>query len=414
MQPVGHKTTTSGAPVSGGDPHEPAADNSKQIDEGLNACHKPISSTAKASAIAEGKMTETAWETYLRKRYPIEKHPETKIDQDPNLDGNFCDADKLGVARKDYDAKAHGKMMHDMIRSDLNGSKPGAFFKTFPETFAKSSDEDKEDHKYALHDALQDKELTKKIDSDPKAKARMDGIVRQVAGTDPSIKENAKADAAVKDFKDWDSYKYKAIIVPGYTPLGQDKPLKLDPVAKERLAAAAEAYKNHAAPFVIVSGGNCHPTRTPYNEAYEMKQELKKMGVPEDHIIVDMRAQHSTTNLRNSARYMFDHGMIKTNEDGTVKDKEHSKAMIITGGGPGAMFDQKFYMAKPDESTFHKRCKDELGYKVGDLRWMPTDKGNDLGPGLGTLTGPGFQEGYVEYTPSEDCKKFNYKDPLDP
>ena len=103
---------------------------------------------------------------------------------------------------------------------------------------------------------------------------------------------------------------------------------------------------------------------------------------------------------------MLDHKMIKTDND---------RAMIITGGGPGApMFDQKYYMARPEESTFNKRCMDELGYKVGDLNWVPTDKGADLGPGLGTLTGPGFQDGYVEYKPSEDVKKFNYRDPLDP
>src|SRR5262249_8986982 len=156
-------------------------------------CKKPdkqLSPTSRASTIAEGQMPGAAWQVYLREHYgSTEKHEETEIKQEPNLE--MCDADKLGVAKKDYDPQQHTKMIHDMIRSDVNGSKPGAFFKSFPDTFAKSSSVDQEDHKYALHDALQDKELTKKIDSDPAAKARMDGVVHQVAGTDPSIKENA-------------------------------------------------------------------------------------------------------------------------------------------------------------------------------------------------------------------------------
>ena len=257
MLPVGSRMPA--APLKGPEPEEPVSNNGKQTTEGESKSpteKQPSSPTTRSSALAESQMSSTALETELRARFGTPKKPsqETEIANDPNLDDNgyFKDADKLRVGKKDQDDASTTKVVHDMIRSDLNGSKPGVFFKHFPETFEKSSSKDQEDYRYALHDALQDKELVKKIDSDPAAKARMESVVRKTAGTDPSIKENAKANATVDNFKDWDKYKYKAVIVPGYTPLDQKTPLRLDPVGKERLEAAVKAYKSNAAPFIIV------------------------------------------------------------------------------------------------------------------------------------------------------------------
>ena len=42
-----------------------------------------------------------------------------------------------------------------------------------------------------------------------------------------------------------------------------------------------------------------HPDDTPFNEAWEMRSFLLQHGVPEDMIVGDFYARHTTTNLRN-------------------------------------------------------------------------------------------------------------------
>jgi vancomycin permeability regulator SanA len=57
---------------------------------------------------------------------------------------------------------------------------------------------------------------------------------------------------------------------------------------------------------------DAHPDnpRTPYNEAFQMKQILtRELGIPQGRIIIDSYALHSTTNLRNVARLMLQLGI---------------------------------------------------------------------------------------------------------
>ena len=63
-----------------------------------------------------------------------------------------------------------------------------------------------------------------------------------------------------------------------------------------------------------------------------MKRALLGIGIPKDSIIVEARARHSTTNLRNAGRYMLSHGLVR----GLVTPP---------GGGIGGsrVFDQTFY-----------------------------------------------------------------------
>jgi hypothetical protein len=120
------------------------------------------------------------------------------------------------------------------------------------------------------------------------------------------------------------------------------------------------------------------------------------MGVPSDRIIVDAAARHTTTNLRNAGRYMLDHKM--------------DRGLVVTGGGPGGPFDQAFYLSNPGISTFNMRCRSELGYEVGslnDMRKVSLNKNNDHV----TVIDHKME---LEYKPSSDVKRFNYRDPLDP
>jgi len=183
-----------------------------------------------------------------------------------------------------------------------------------------------------------------------------------------------------------ENYPFDVIIVPGYTPRkgiqhgpkekekrakkgkpehikiegrklseqsDEENPCYLHGDAIIRLQIAVADYVSGKAPFIMVSGGNVWPEGTQCYEAIMMKNMLLSMGVPEDKIIVDNKARHSTTNLRNAGRYMLSHGM--------------KKALITTS------FAQDFYFSHPLISSFTFRSIAQMGLKVGKLR-NPKDK----------------------------------------
>lgn len=121
------------------------------------------------------------------------------------------------------------------------------------------------------------------------------------------IGENEKAVNYIRNI-DWNLYKYSVILVPGYGP--EDHGIALSPIARFRLKLAVERFKNKLAPIIVVSGGRVHPVRTVYNEAIEMKKELmKKYGIPEEAIIIEPHARHTTTNFRNTSRLIYRYGI---------------------------------------------------------------------------------------------------------
>ncbi|WP_160171335.1 YdcF family protein [Kozakia baliensis] len=101
----------------------------------------------------------------------------------------------------------------------------------------------------------------------------------------------------------WRQYSYAAIIVPGAGPEAADTALSA--LGKFRLMVAVESYKKELAPFIIVSGGAVHPARTRYVEAEEMRRVLmQRFGIPEQSIVMEPYARHTTTNLRNASRIL--------------------------------------------------------------------------------------------------------------
>jgi hypothetical protein len=109
------------------------------------------------------------------------------------------------------------------------------------------------------------------------------------------------------DHTDWKGYPHSIILVPGQGP--DDPGVRLSAGGRLRLELAVARYRQHAAPFILVSGGYVHPARTPFNEAMEMKRALiEDYNVPTTAIIVDPHARHTTTNLRNAARIMYRYG----------------------------------------------------------------------------------------------------------
>jgi len=145
---------------------------------------------------------------------------------------------------------------------------------------------------------------------------------------------------------DWKSKPYDAIIVPG---IGlSEGETGLSPMGAFRIRMAARRWREGLAPFLIVSGGHVHPDRTPYSEAVEMKRELMARDhIPEAAVVIDPYARHTTTNLRNAARLLFEMGAPP------------EKAAVIT-----ASEDTSQYI---ESREFADRCARELGYQPVDI-----------------------------------------------
>lgn len=116
--------------------------------------------------------------------------------------------------------------------------------------------------------------------------------------------------AAIEKIKtvNWKSFAYSVILVPGAGP--DDPKVALSAEGMMRCRLAAIQYKNHDAPFIVVSGGKAHPYKTKFCEAMEMKKFLvENLHIPASAIIIDPHARHTTTNMRNTVRMMFRYGI---------------------------------------------------------------------------------------------------------
>jgi hypothetical protein len=163
--------------------------------------------------------------------------------------------------------------------------------------------------------------------------------------------ENAAALRRVASI-DWPSFPYSVILVPGEGP--EVAGLPLSPFAAERLRLAVAAWREKQAPFLLLSGGYVHPAQTPFCEAVEMRRYLREIyDLPTDAILIEPYARHTTTNLRNAAREIFDYGLPA------------QKPMLIVSDPA-----QVDYIAG---ASFTQRNQDELGYQ-------PTSLGQRLSP----------------------------------
>jgi hypothetical protein len=86
------------------------------------------------------------------------------------------------------------------------------------------------------------------------------------------------------------------------------------------------------------------PTPTPQRGYREKKYLLAARGVPEEAILVDPHARHTTTNLRNASRLLY-RGGVPTD-----------RPLLVTSD-----FAQSLYIGYW-HGTFGPRCQDELGY----------------------------------------------------
>lgn len=83
---------------------------------------------------------------------------------------------------------------------------------------------------------------------------------------------------------------YDAIIVPGVPFIGPTWDLTM----QMRVVWAVHLYKKGLAKNIIMSGGSVY---SPYVEGQIMKLYAVSLGVPEENIFIESRAQHSTENV---------------------------------------------------------------------------------------------------------------------
>lgn len=126
---------------------------------------------------------------------------------------------------------------------------------------------------------------------------------------------------------EWDKYLYSVILVPGFGP--EQEGVALDPIATRRCDSAAKKYISGAAPFIVVSGGHVHPNKTPYCEAVEMKKYLVTvLKIPDNAVLIEPYARHTTTNLRNLNRMIFNFKIPEKKKVIIVTDESQSRYIL--------------------------------------------------------------------------------------
>ncbi|MBB2950934.1 YdcF family protein [Sphingobacterium sp. JUb56] len=174
--------------------------------------------------------------------------------------------------------------------------------------------------------------------------------------------ENKKAYEAIRR-TDFDRYPYSLLLTLGAGPDQYGQPISPGGMLRSRMAA--RSYFDGLAPFIIVSGGRVHPYKTPYIEALEMKKYLMQvLGVPEEAILIDPHARHTTTNLRNTARILLTYGFPK------------DKFAIVNSSVP--------HIDAVQNMT--DRCMRELGYVPYELGKRISDVIMEFKPRIESLT----------------------------
>jgi hypothetical protein len=184
--------------------------------------------------------------------------------------------------------------------------------------------------------------------------------------------ENKTCLRGIKNIR-WSDYPYSFILVLGSGPGDASN---LSKIGAKRVDQAAQLFLEHKAPLIVLSGGHVHPMQTPYCEAIEMKKYvMEKFKIPEQSILIEPHARHTTTNFRNAARLAFRYGI-----------PAELKALVTSS---------EDHIAITTKDGFRIRCATELGY-------FPVEFINRISPIA------------AEFKPAVASLFFDANDPLDP
>lgn len=112
---------------------------------------------------------------------------------------------------------------------------------------------------------------------------------------------------------------YDALIVPGYPFDGQ----RWDTLVKARVLWAIHLYRQGLAKHIIFSGSAVH---TPYKEGEVMALYALALGVPEDVVLVEEQAEHSSENLYFGWKLARTRGLEKV---AVATDKYQAKLLQV-------------------------------------------------------------------------------------
>jgi hypothetical protein len=149
---------------------------------------------------------------------------------------------------------------------------------------------------------------------------------------------------------------------------------------RARLELALRLLDRDIVRYVLVSGGAVDRRRPEYNEALRGRAWLESQHGPTwsgggslgERIFVDPLACHSTTNLRNAARFALGLGL--------------DRIVIATSMPPGPLLwprlvpvvgqtNQGWYFLHHRVSTFDLRCRRSIGYTLGTFEWFSRGRG---------------------------------------
>lgn len=190
--------------------------------------------------------------------------------------------------------------------------------------------------------------------------------------------EDGENKAALEYLKtiNWNDYEYALVLALGDGPNEPDDLPNISIGGMRNSDQAVTLYQQGKAPLIVLSGGHVKPFQVPYSEGIEMKKYvMDKYNIPENRILVETQARHTTTNMRNTGRLIFRYG-IPSNKKAVVTSAESHINTIVA-------------------SNFNERSLREMNH-------IPAEIYNRV------------SEIYLEFTPKIEVLHLDSSDPLDP
>ena len=190
--------------------------------------------------------------------------------------------------------------------------------------------------------------------------------------------ESGENEAAVAYLEtvNWDDFDYAFALALGDGPNEPDDEPNISVGGKRNADQAVFLYQQGKVPLVVMSGGHVKPFQVPYSEGIEMKKYVMEThNIPENRILVETQARHTTTNMRNAGRLIFRYGI--------PSDK---KALVTSS---------ESHINTIEASSFNRRSLEEMNH-------IPAEIYNRI------------SEIYLEFTAKIEVLHLDSSDPLDP
>lgn len=190
--------------------------------------------------------------------------------------------------------------------------------------------------------------------------------------------ESGENEAAVAYLKtvNWDDFEYAFALALGDGPNEPDDEPNISVGGKRNADQAVSLYQQNKVPLVVMSGGHVKPFQVPYSEGIEMKKYVMEAhNIPENRILVETQARHTTTNLRNTGRLVYRYGIPS------------NKKAIVTSSST--------HINTIESSNFNVRSLSEMNHIPAEIHSRISNI-------------------YLEFTPEIEVLHLDSSDPLDP